>query len=157
MLFQHIYLLLGVLGIAIPVIIHLLNRRQAKVIDWGAMIFLMDSLLSRRRRVLLEEILLLATRCLIVALVALALARPFIAAGSTVPWLVVLPAALLAVVLFGVSFALWRYPAWRMRVIAAALLASLAGGPVLLLARCCSSAGSTCTRWAGAGRATSRS
>ena len=76
MLFQHNFMLAGIAGIAIPVVIHLLNRRQAKVIDWGAMIFLMDSLLSRRRRVLLEEILLLSTRCLIVALVALALATP---------------------------------------------------------------------------------
>ena len=118
-------MLLGLLGIAIPVIIHLLNRRQAKIVDWGAMRFLLDSLVSRRRRVLLEEILLLAARCLIVALVALALARPFIPAGSTVPWLVVLPAALLAVVLFGVSFALWRYPVWRRRVVWAALLLAL--------------------------------
>ena len=133
MLFQHIFMLAGIAGIAIPVVIHLLNRRQAKVIDWGAMIFLMDSLLSRRRRVLLEEILLLSTRCLIVALVALALARPFIPASSTVPWLIVLPAGLLAVVLFGVSFALWRYPAWRRRVIAAALVCALmAVGAVLL-------------------------
>jgi hypothetical protein len=133
MLFQNIYLLLGLLGIAIPVIIHLLNRRQAKVIEWGAMLFLLDSLLSRRRRVLLEEILLLAARCLIVALVALALARPFIPASSTVPWIVVLPAGLLAVVLFGVSFALWRYPAWRWRVVALSLVfAGVAAGAVLL-------------------------
>jgi len=133
MLFQNIWMLLGVLGIAVPVIIHLLNRRQAKTIDWGAMIFLLDSLLSRRRRVLLEEILLLAARCLIVALVALALARPFIPASSTVPWMVVLPASLLAVVLFGVSFALWRYPAWRWRVVAASVFcAAVALGAVFL-------------------------
>ena len=133
MLFTHIFMLLGIAGIAIPVVIHLFNRRQAKVIDWGAMIFLLDSLISRRRRMLLEEILLLATRCLIVALVALTLARPFVPASSTVPWIIVLPAGLLAVVLFGVSFALWRYPAWRMRVIAASLLcAAIAAGAVFL-------------------------
>jgi hypothetical protein len=133
MLFLHTLMLLGVLGIAIPVIIHLLNRRQAKIVEWGAMRFLLDSLVSRRRRVLLEEILLLAARCLIVALVALALARPFIPAGSTVPWMVVLPAALLAVVLFGVSFALWRYPVWRRRVVGAAvLLAAVAAAAVFL-------------------------
>jgi hypothetical protein len=125
-------MLLGIAGIAVPVIIHLLNRRQAKIIEWGAMVFLLDSLLSRRRRVLLEEILLLAVRSLIVALVALALARPFIPASSTVPWLIVLPASLLAVVLFGVSFALWRYPVWRWRVVAASLLlAAVAAGATL--------------------------
>ena len=133
MLFLNTWLLLGLAGIAIPVIIHLINRRQAKVIDWGAMRFLLDSLVSRRRRVLLEEILLLAARCLLVGLLALALARPFIPAGSTVPWQVVLPAGLLAVVLFGVNFALWRYPAWRRRTILAALAcAAIAGGAVAL-------------------------
>jgi hypothetical protein len=117
MLFLNSWLLLGVLGVSIPVIIHLLNRRHAKVVDWGAMRFLLDSIISRRRRVLLEEILLLAVRCLLMALVALALARPFVSASSRIPWVVVLPAALLAVVLFGVSFALWRYPVWRRRVV----------------------------------------
>ena len=117
MLFLNTWLLVGLLGVSIPVLIHLLNRRHAKIVDWGAMLFLLESLISRRRRVLLEEILLLAARCLLVALLALALSRPFISASSQVPWVVVLPAALLAVVLFGVSFALWRYPVWRRRVI----------------------------------------
>jgi len=125
MLFLNTWLLLGVLGVSIPVIIHLFNRRHAKQVDWGAFQFLLESLISRRRRVLLEEILLLATRCLLVALVALALARPFISASSKVPWLFVLPAALLAVVLFGCSFALTRYPAWRWRVIAAVILLTI--------------------------------
>lgn len=127
MLFLNTWMLLGLLGIAIPVIIHLLNRRQSKHVDWGAMIFLLDSLTSRRRRVLLEEILLLAARCLLMALLALALARPFIPANSTVPWLIVLPVGLLSIVLGGVSFALWNYPVWRRRTVwAAALLAVLA-------------------------------
>ena len=132
MQFLNSWMLLGLLGIAIPVILHLLNRRQAKVIEWGAMRFLLDSLVSRRRRVLLEEILLLATRCLIVALAALALARPFVLDSSRVPWLVVLPAGLLAVVLFAMNFALWRYPVWRWRVILAALVLALAAAGAVL-------------------------
>jgi hypothetical protein len=132
MLFLNTWLLLGLLGISIPVIIHLLNRRHAKVVRWGAMSFLLDSLISRRRRVLLEEMLLLASRCLLLALVALALARPFISSSSQVPWVVVLPAALLAVALFGVSFALTRYPVWRRRVIAVlVLLVALIVGAVV--------------------------
>jgi hypothetical protein len=123
---------MGLLGISIPVIIHLLNRRHAKHVEWGAMRFLLDSLISRRRRVLLEEMLLLAARCLLVALAAIALARPFISASSQVPWVVVLPAALLAVGLFGVSFALTRYPVWRRRVIAVlVLLVALVVGAVV--------------------------
>ena len=132
MLFLNTWLLVGLLGISIPVIIHLLNRRHAKIVDWGAMRFLLDSLISRRRRVLLEEMLLLAARCLLMALIALALARPFISANSSVPWVVVLPAALTAVVLFGVSFALWRYPVWRLRVIfVVVVLVALCGAAIL--------------------------
>ncbi len=33
-------MLLGLLGVAIPIIIHLLNRRRAVTVDWGAMQFL---------------------------------------------------------------------------------------------------------------------
>jgi hypothetical protein len=132
MLFLNIWLLLGALGISIPVIIHILNRRHAKQVDWGAMRFLLDSVISRRRRVLLEEMLLLATRCLLVALIALALARPFVSAASDVPWVLVLPVALLAVALFGVSFALWRYPLRRFIAMFAALaLIGLAVASVL--------------------------
>lgn len=132
MLFLNTWMLLGLLGIAVPVIIHLLNRRQARLIDWGAMQFLLDSLISRRRRVLLEEILLLAARCLLVGLVALAVSRPFIPASSNVPWGLVLPAGLLAIVFFGISFALWRYPLWRRRVLwTAAVLAAVAVTAVL--------------------------
>ena len=40
----------------------------------------------------------MAARCLLVGLVALALARPFIPPGSTIPWMVVLPLLLVAVV-----------------------------------------------------------
>ena len=60
-----------------PLIIHLLNRRKAKVVEWGAMRFLVGSLVSRRRRIQIEEMILLALRCLLMALLALAVARPF--------------------------------------------------------------------------------
>ena len=127
------WMLLGLAAIAVPVLIHLFNRKSAKTIQWGAFIFLIDSMVSRRRRMLIEEMLLLATRCLLLALLALALARPFIQAGSRVPWVVVLPMMLLAVTFFGVSFAMWRYPKWRYGLFALSIfLAALAGGTVLL-------------------------
>lgn len=127
------WMLFGILAIAIPVIIHLLNRKSARTIDWGAFIFLLDSMMRRRRRVLLEEMLLLASRCLLLALLALALARPFIQAGSRVPWALVLPMLLLSVTFFGVSFAMWRYPKWRRGLFTASLaLAALAIGAILL-------------------------
>src|SRR6476646_6128156 len=74
--FDNLVLLAGLAALAVPILIHLLKRRRHVVIDWGAMQFLPGSHASRRRR-LLEELLLLAVRLGIVALVVLALARPF--------------------------------------------------------------------------------
>ena len=77
-------MLLGLLGVALPVLIHLLNRRRDPVIDWGAMQFL-DLGRRARRRIRLTELLLMLARMALLALVALALARPFwmpAAAGS---------------------------------------------------------------------------
>jgi hypothetical protein len=69
-------MLWGLLGVAIPILIHLLNRRRVETVDWGAMQFL-DLGRRARRRFHLEELLLLAGRMLLLALVALAVARPF--------------------------------------------------------------------------------
>jgi hypothetical protein len=112
-LFLNTILLLGALGISIPIVIHLLNRRTSRVVDWGAMNFLLESLAIRNRRIQLEEALLMATRCLLVGLLALALARPFIPPGSTIPWIVILPLLLIAVVGIGVAVVLHEEPKWR--------------------------------------------
>lgn len=125
MLFLNTILLLGALGISIPIIIHLLNRRSSRVVDWGAMNFLLESLAIRNRRIQLEEALLMAARCLLVGLLALALARPFIPPGSTIPWLLVLPLLLLAVVGLGVSVVLHDEKIWRRRIAIASVLVLL--------------------------------
>jgi von Willebrand factor type A domain/Aerotolerance regulator N-terminal len=72
----HWGMLAGLAGVAIPVVIHLLNRRRTPVVDWGAMQFLE---LGRRARLKfrLSELVLLAARIALLALVALAVARPF--------------------------------------------------------------------------------
>ena len=44
-----------------PIIIHLLNRRRFRILDWAAMEFLLESVRRNRRRVRLEELLLLKT------------------------------------------------------------------------------------------------
>ena len=103
MLFLHPFLLLGLAGIAIPVLIHLFNRRNAREVQWGAMRFLLDSLMSRRRSLLMEEMLLLAARCLLAGCAVLAMARPFVPAGSSFPWWLVLPLGMLGMVFFGMS------------------------------------------------------
>ncbi len=61
---------------SIPILIHLLNRRRYKVVDWAAMDFLLRAMRKNRRRVRFEQWLLLATRCLVLALLGLALSRP---------------------------------------------------------------------------------
>ena len=62
--------------ISIPIIIHLLNRRRFKTVTWAAMEFLLKAMRKNRRRLEFEQWLLLATRCLLVFLLGLALARP---------------------------------------------------------------------------------
>lgn len=113
MLFLNTVLLLGALGIAIPIVIHLLNRRSNRIVEWGAMNFLLESLAIRNRRIQLEEALLMACRCLLVGMLALALARPFIPPGSSIPWIVILPLLLLAIVGIGVAVVLHDEPKWR--------------------------------------------
>jgi hypothetical protein len=66
----------GALAMAIPIIIHILNRRRFKTITWAAMEFLLRAMRKNRRRLRFEQWLLLATRCLLVLLLGMALARP---------------------------------------------------------------------------------
>src|SRR5258708_39888662 len=61
--------------ISIPIIIHLLNRRRFKTVTWAAMDFLMKAMRKNRRRLEFEQWILLATPCLLVFLLGLALAR----------------------------------------------------------------------------------
>lgn len=112
MSFLNTILLIGLAAVAIPIIIHLLSRKTAKVIDWGAMQFLLDSIDSRKRRIQLEEALLMAARCLLMGLLALAVARPFAPPGSKIPWVIVLPAFLLALVAFTTSIVLRGNRKW---------------------------------------------
>jgi hypothetical protein len=69
-------MLVGLAGAAIPIVIHLLNRRHDPVVDWGAMQFLEFSP-RERRRLNFDELLLMLARMALLALVAFALARPF--------------------------------------------------------------------------------
>ncbi len=69
-------------AIAVPILIHLLNRRRFRQVRWAAMRFLRASIEKNRRRMELEDLILLALRCLVVFLLALALARPAIRAAS---------------------------------------------------------------------------
>ena len=74
--FMHPGLFLaGTAAASVPVIIHLLNRRRFKTVEWAAMKFLWESVRRNRRRVRLEELILLLLRCLAVFLLSVAVGR----------------------------------------------------------------------------------
>ncbi len=73
-------MLLGLTALALPFLVHLLSRRKFDVVEWGAMQFLQLSQ-KTRRRLRLEELLLMLVRMGLIALVAFALARPWISGG----------------------------------------------------------------------------
>jgi len=74
--------LAGLLAIAIPIAIHLLLRMRRRPIQWGAMRLLREAMRETSRRRRLENLLVLALRCLVVALLGLALAQPLLRGGG---------------------------------------------------------------------------
>src|SRR4051812_6958961 len=74
----------GLACISLPILIHLLMRRRRKPIVWAAMRFLMEAYKRHKRRLRLEQLLLLAARCLLVALIGLALGRPLLRAAGVI-------------------------------------------------------------------------
>src|SRR5438445_712676 len=69
------YLAAGAALISLPIIIHLINRMRFKRIRWAAMEFLLKSQKRNRRRLIIEQLLLLALRCLLVLLAVLLVSR----------------------------------------------------------------------------------
>ncbi len=63
---------------SIPILIHLLSKRRYRQVRWAAMDFLLEAERRNRRRVRIEELILLALRCLAMFLIGLMLARWFI-------------------------------------------------------------------------------
>ncbi len=74
--FGNPWMLLWAAAIAVPILIHLLNRYRHKRIDWAAMELLRRALVIRARQIRIEDILVLVLRCLAVVFLASALARP---------------------------------------------------------------------------------
>lgn len=74
--FLHPHLAMMGLGLlAVPVLIHLLNRLRYRRVRFAAMEFLLASEQRNRRRILLEQLLLLLLRMGVVALLVLLIAR----------------------------------------------------------------------------------
>ncbi|MBL8825779.1 MAG: BatA domain-containing protein [Planctomycetaceae bacterium] len=68
----------GAVAASAPLIIHLLNRRRFKTVEWAAMDFLRQAVRRNRRILHLRDLLLLALRTLCVLLFGLAMARPYL-------------------------------------------------------------------------------
>lgn len=88
--------LLGLLGLTAPLVLHLLARGRGRRVRVGSVRLLTDSPPRRPRRLQLQRPLLLALRCLLLALVALALAGPRLrretaAVAAPRPWVLVEP------------------------------------------------------------------
>lgn len=75
-------MLWGLALVGVPLLIHLLNRRRYVVREFAAMEFLRVAYQKQKRRMKLENLLLLILRCLVVALAALAMALPFVPTDS---------------------------------------------------------------------------
>lgn len=72
-------LMLGWLGAAaIPLIVHLWNKRKYREVSWAAIEFLLAAMRRNSRRIRIEQWLLLAVRTLLIALLVLALAEPYL-------------------------------------------------------------------------------
>ncbi len=81
--FLNPWMLLGGVAVASPILIHLLNKRRFKIVEWAAMDFLFQADKKNRRRVEIENFILLALRCLAMLLIAFMLSRPFLPSSVT--------------------------------------------------------------------------
>lgn len=77
---------IGAFAVSVPIIIHLLNKRKFQKVLWGAMRFLKVSVEQNQRRLQIEDLLLLALRCLLLLLLGFALARPTVQAFGGGGW-----------------------------------------------------------------------
>ncbi|MEZ4399478.1 MAG: BatA domain-containing protein [Kofleriaceae bacterium] len=78
-------MLVGLVGLAIPVVIHLIGRRRATVVKFAALQFLFGSRRRTARRLQLRERALLVVRVLACVALAVAIAKPFTSCAARGP------------------------------------------------------------------------
>jgi hypothetical protein len=74
----HLPMLGWLAAAATPILIHLWNRRRYREMSWAAMQYLLAAAKRQSRRLRLEQWLLLAVRTLLVVLIVLAVAEPYL-------------------------------------------------------------------------------
>jgi hypothetical protein len=81
--FAHLPMLGWLAAAAAPIVIHLWSRQKYREMSWAAMEYLLAAVRRKTRRLRLEQWLLLAVRTLLIVLLVLATAEPFLqSAGS---------------------------------------------------------------------------
>lgn len=81
--FLNPFFLFGLLAVAIPVVIHLVNLRRPQKVAFSTLSFFNELRKSTIRRIRIKQYLLLALRALALLFLALALARPFLPPSIT--------------------------------------------------------------------------
>ena len=76
----------GIALASVPILIHLFFRRRHRVVRWAAMTWLLAALRKQKRRLQVENLILLILRCLMIALLATAVARPSVGAAALNPF-----------------------------------------------------------------------
>ena len=129
MAFLSPLLVWGTLLGAIPLIIHLLNRRRFRRVEWAPMRYLKLTIQRNRRRVQIEQLLLLLLRIALPVLLFLFLARPVLRPTGLERWLGSGGRSSQVVLIddsLSMGYAAGEAPAFgRAREMAAALLASV--------------------------------
>ena len=87
--FLNATLLFGLVAISVPIVLHLIARREPRKVVFPSIRFLTKRMESNRSRLRVRRWWLLALRILAVAMLALALARPAIHQSLSITWLTI--------------------------------------------------------------------
>ncbi|MHB8969186.1 MAG: BatA domain-containing protein [Pirellulaceae bacterium] len=99
MAFVNLSLLLGTMLIGIPIALHLVMRQKPKQLVFPAIRFIKKRHESNRRTLRLRHWILLLLRCLVIALAALALARPSVSSNLFSNWIILIGLTLLVLLI----------------------------------------------------------
>ena len=79
--FLHPAVLYGLLAVSLPILIHLLFKAKTQRVVFSSVQFILASVVRKRRRLRLKELILLLLRAAIIVCLVLAFARPFLKKG----------------------------------------------------------------------------
>jgi hypothetical protein len=102
MAFVNASLIVGGLLMAVPVVLHLVMRRQPKQLEFPALRFLQQRRETNQTKLQLRHWLLLALRCAAIGCFALALARPSVVSSAIGNWAILAVLGILALFVLAV-------------------------------------------------------